>query len=132
MKSKPHSCAVLINHVDDVRSIFKATLDLIHAKHTTDSDQYSFATLFGIQEYVRKTFQPGDPFKGRTKKEFDYPTIKAEQRTQYQMGVDYEAVIFQTMAFFRHCLTWMTFDMEDPKEDKWGFQKSQQHIVTND
>ena len=100
----------VLGPVDDVRDIFRATLDLIHTNHTTDSDQFYFANIWAAQEYARRLAEPVDPFRNVDRASRDWPSIEAGQRTEYHFGLDYEAVLFQTMAFFREYLTWQTFD----------------------
>jgi hypothetical protein len=111
----PHGRARWLNSgtvmgpVDHVRDIFKATLDLIHKNHTTDSDQFYFANVFGMQELDKRMLLP-DPMEGVNTNDVDIPKIEKGVRYQFGIGLDYEAVLFQTMAFFRQYITWMRFD----------------------
>lgn len=122
----------VIGPVSDTRDIFRATLDLIHNEHTTDSDQFYFANVFGTQEFVRQTKRPDEPLKEVKKEDVTWPTIAPDQRTEYNLGLDYEAVLFQTMAFFREYIAWMTFDLKKPKAETWTKDKAQQRISHDD
>ena len=99
----------IMGPVGDVRDVFQGTLDLIHKNHTTDSDQFYFANLFALQEYSRRLFQP-NPFADVEGIDVSWPMIEMGQNTEYHIGLDYEGLLFQTMAFFRPSITWMTFD----------------------
>jgi hypothetical protein len=114
----------IIGPVNDVRDIFKDTLEMIHANHTTDSDQFYFQNLFAAQQYGRTLLEP-EPFKGINKEDVDWPDVQPGQRTEYFLGLDYEAAMFQTMAFFRPYLSWMTFSgvPKPPKTHEKGLQK---------
>lgn len=122
----------IMGPIDDVRDIFRATLDLIHKEHITDSDQFYFANVWSTQEYARRTLQPGEPFQGITKEDVEWPVIEPGQRTEYYLGLDYEGVLFQTMAFFREFITWMTFERRELKPDTWSVNNTQQHVLTDD
>jgi len=122
----------VIGPVNDTRDVFRATLDLIHTKHTTDSDQFYFANLFGLQEFARKSVRTDEPFKDIKKSDVDWPVLEKGQRTEFFLGLDYEAIMFQTMAFFREYITWVQFDLPAPKPDTWSIDNVQQRIVQDD
>ncbi|RFU25366.1 hypothetical protein B7463_g10976, partial [Scytalidium lignicola] len=101
----------VLGPVSHVRDVFNATLDLIHKNHTTDSDQFYFANLWAAQEFQRSMLEPtGEPYKNINKDHVDWLTVDSTKRFDYYIGLDYEAVLFQTMAFFRPYLSWMKFD----------------------
>jgi hypothetical protein len=134
-RAKWLNSGTVIGPVDDVKDIFRATLELIHTKHTTDSDQFYFANVFAAQEYGRRLLKSVDPWngtKGEDKDSVDWPEIAEGQRTEYFLGLDYEAVMFQTMAFFREYITWMTFEVKLPTVDTWSITQSKQHILQDD
>lgn len=95
-----------------------ATLAEIQANHTTDSDQYYMAEVFGRQEFARLKHQPHllDQYKSaRYAEEVDNMTIEitrsnantAGRRTEYHIGIDYESKMFQTLAYWKQYLAWM-------------------------
>ncbi|KAH8821912.1 hypothetical protein F5884DRAFT_769405 [Xylogone sp. PMI_703] len=100
----------VLGPVSHVRDVFNSTLELIHKNHTTDSDQFYFANLWAAQEFERRTLVEKEPYKEINKDTVDWPTLEKGQRNDYYIGLDYEAVLFQTMAFFRPYLTWMKFN----------------------
>lgn len=107
----------IMGPVRDLRGFFRATLDEIHANHTTDSDQFYMAEVFGRQEYARLQRKPellayykgirfgrehGQPEWNITRSQ---PNMSVE-RTEYHVGIDYESSMFQTLAFWKQFLTW--------------------------
>jgi hypothetical protein len=99
----------IMGPVGDVRDVFNATLDLINTNHTTDSDQFYFSNIFADQELSRRLFQP-DPFGDVEGLDISWPAVEPTKKTEYHIGLDYEGLLFQTMAFFRPSITFMTFD----------------------
>jgi hypothetical protein len=100
----------------EMRDVFAATLDRIHANHTTDSDQFYFAEVFGDQSYERRL------------KKLDYdrsrmlnvtedeelllppqdkyiPEFAEGERSEYFIGMDFESAIWQTVAFYDEYVT---------------------------
>lgn len=113
----------IMGPVGDVRDVFLATLELIHVNHTTDSDQYYFANVFGMQEYARRLLQ-ADPFGDVEGKEKDWPVLEEGEKTEYHIGIDYDGALFQTMAFYRQTITWMTFDGNGNGNGKESYEQN--------
>lgn len=113
----------ILGPLRDMTDMFQATLDLIHNNHTTDSDQFYFANVWGDQEYARLT---GDPVRLNAKKKVidaaehwgnysEQPpradaNLVAGQRTDYYVTLDYLSELFQTLAFYKQFLTFMRAD----------------------
>ena len=119
-----------VNHVAD---IFRATLDLIHTNHTTDSDQFYFANIWADQEHARHLLEVS-PYKGINKADRDFPTLVPGNRTEYFFGLDYEGILFQTMAFYREWLAWETFNGVLPQtiSSIWKPKHQQQLMIRRD
>ncbi|KAK3670754.1 hypothetical protein LTR78_009326 [Recurvomyces mirabilis] len=114
----------ILGPASDLRTLFRATIAEIQKNHTTDSDQFYLAELFGQQEFgrlqhrpdllneMRKIRYPGE--EGLRDEELDRkePTSSVmgsnlEGRlTEFHIGIDYESRIFQTLAFYKQFLTW--------------------------
>lgn len=103
--------------IRDLRDIFNATLEAIHANHVTDSDQYYFANLWGDQEFERLTNRPDLLQKAKSKVYYDHEDanngslyrlepITFGRRTEYHIGIDYDSTMFQTLAFWKGQLAW--------------------------
>lgn len=121
----------VLGPVSAVRDVFNATLDLIHTNHTTDSDQFYFANLWAGQEYQRRLLgAEKQPYWWIKKDSVDWLTLEEGKRYDYFVGLDYEAVLFQTMAFFRPYLTWMKFDGQ-PKSIKTSRNTPEQHQLSD-
>lgn len=110
----------ILGPVQDLRDLFRDTLELIHVNHVTDSDQYYFAELFGAQNYARLTHKQsllneykkvryGDEIGDMSVEVIrDEPDIPLEtDKTEYHIGIDYKSSIFQTLAFWKQYLAWM-------------------------
>lgn len=109
----------IMGPVQDLMEVFRATLEEIHNNHTTDSDQFYFANIFGTQEFAR--LQSSEELMAKRKSlrygyEFDLPEeeitrqepeIRNEQKTEYHIGIDYASTLFQTLAFWKQYLTWV-------------------------
>lgn len=123
----------ILGPVSEIRDIFHATLDLIHRNHTTDSDQFYFANIWADQEHARRLAEP-KPYEGVKKEDFDFPELIPGNRTEYFFGLDYEGVLFQTMAFFREFIVWETFDGMVPKKMSsiWKAEKKNQQLIKRD
>ena len=98
----------IMGTVGDVRAVLEGTLDLIHENHTTDSDQWYFAQLFGIQEYTRELLKPSPSLPDT--ESIDIPQIKPGQKTEFHVGLDYESAIFQPVGYNADSLRWLWFD----------------------
>ncbi|KAK4610214.1 hypothetical protein CLAFUW4_13941 [Fulvia fulva] len=99
----------------DLTEVFRTTLDEIHTNHTTDSDQFYFSNVFGLQEYARLSLKPEllasakevayddveDPSEGHRYE----PEIQGI-KTEYHIGIDYASTMFQTLAFWKPHLSW--------------------------
>ena len=98
----------IIGNVADVRAVYEATLKSIRANHTTDSDQFYMANLFGEQEYSRKLLkpQPNLPPAGTV----DLPIIEQGKRPEYHIGLDYESALFQNAGYYVKWIAWLWFD----------------------
>lgn len=115
----------IMGPVQDLMDVFNATLEEIHRNHTTDSDQFYFANIFGAQEFAR--LQNNHELMDKRKNikyghEFEWPgwnisriepEIEPGQRTEYHIGIDYASTLFQTLAFWKQYLTWVK------EEDAW-------------
>ncbi|EME44512.1 hypothetical protein DOTSEDRAFT_72101 [Dothistroma septosporum NZE10] len=99
----------------DLRDVFRTTLEEIHTNHTTDSDQFYFSNVFGLQEYARLTLKPElltaakeVPYDDEEDRSEGYryePEIQ-DVKTEYHIGIDYASTMFQTLAFWRPHLSW--------------------------
>lgn len=123
----------ILGPVEAIRDIFRATLDLIHRNHTTDSDQFYFANIWADQEHARRLLE-AEPYKGIDKSKFDFPELIPGNRTEYFFGLDYEGVLFQTMAFFREFIVWETFNGVVPAKVSsiWKPTNKQQRLIKRD
>jgi hypothetical protein len=118
--------------IQDMIDVFQATLDLIHFNHTTDSDQFYFANIFGDQEFARLSLEPDlleEQSRERYREEFhveedpprQIPEFEPGQRTEYHIGIDYFSAMFQTLAFYKQYLAWMRpSDSWKPEESSDG------------
>lgn len=102
-----------------LRDMFRATLEAIHANHTTDSDQFYFANIFGEQEYARIRRKP-EVLEERKNVRYSYelnennislqrlePNISEDTNAEYHIGIDYTSTLFQTVAFWKLYMTWV-------------------------
>ena len=98
----------IMGRLGDVRAVLESTLALIHENHTTDSDQYYFANLFGTQEYSRSLLQKDQslPVDGSV----DIPKIRSGQRTEFHVGLDYETAIFQSVGYKYDFIRFLRFN----------------------
>lgn len=108
----------ILGPTQDLIDIFRATLDAIHDHWQTNSDQFYFAELYGLQEYTRLSRKP-ELLEERKKETYAItvedkndtmlraePPKPDDNRTEYHIGIDYESSMFQTLAFWRFFLTW--------------------------
>lgn len=108
----------ILGPTQDLIDIFRATLDAIHNHWVTNSDQFYFAELYGLQEYTRLSRKP-ELLEERKKETYAITVedkndtfVRAEPPqpengvTEYHIGIDYESSMFQTLAFWRFFLTW--------------------------
>ncbi|KAL1305404.1 hypothetical protein AAFC00_002292 [Neodothiora populina] len=112
----------IMGPLGDMRDMFQATLDLTQKNHTTDSDQFYFANVWGDQEYARLSSDPTrlqkrmdiiDPQESRIRESSHFraaSVIEPGQRTEYFVTLDYLSELFQTLAFYKGFLTWMRPD----------------------
>ncbi len=102
----------------EMRDVFAATLEKIHDHHTTDSDQFYFAELWGDQSYQRSLDKlswdraRGEDVADAEKfllppQDKDIPPIKKGQRTEYYIGLDFDSAIWQTIAFYDDYVAWV-------------------------
>ncbi|KAK3674044.1 hypothetical protein LTR78_006247 [Recurvomyces mirabilis] len=114
----------ILGPASDLRRLFQATIAEIQRNHTTDSDQFYLAELFGRQEFarlqhrpdlldeMRKMRYPGeedlydDELDRKTSTSFIAGSDSEERTTEFHIGIDYESRIFQTLAFYKQFLTW--------------------------
>jgi hypothetical protein len=108
----------ILGPLEDMKEVFRATMDRIRTNHTTDSDQFYFANVFGDQEYARLARKPELLEQARSKVYIDRedthygsmirtePQLSAEVKTEYHIGIDYESSMFQTIAFWKQHLPW--------------------------
>lgn len=109
----------ILGPVGDLKELFKATVAEIHANHSTDSDQYYMAEVYGRQEFARLHYRPDimEEYKSiRYGDEVVDPSIELVRndpnmtgitKTEYHVGIDFDSAMFQTMAFWKQYLTWM-------------------------
>lgn len=108
----------ILGPTGDLIDLFRAALDSIQNHWQTNSDQFYFAELYGLQEYTRLSRKP-ELLEERKKETYAITVedkndtfVRAEPpqpddgRTEYHIGVDYESSMFQTLAFWRFFLTW--------------------------
>jgi hypothetical protein len=125
----------IMGPIQDMIDVFQATLDLIHYNHTTDSDQFYFANVFGDQEFARLSLdqelletQAKERYREEFRKEEDpprqIPEFDVGQRTEYHIGIDYFSAMFQTLAFYKQFLAWIR------PSDSWATKTSEAGDVT--
>lgn len=105
----------VLGSANDLREVFNATLEAIHTNHTTDSDQFYFANIFGEQEYARLSRKPELLEKAKQVQYFDdedesmgyraEPDI-SNRKTEFHIGIDYYSLMFQTLAFWKQHMSW--------------------------
>ncbi|TKA66941.1 hypothetical protein B0A55_10721 [Friedmanniomyces simplex] len=107
----------IMGPVGDLKDFFRATLEEINSNHTTDSDQFYMAEVFGRQEYARLEKKPGlmahyiglkyalEQYVPEMNVTRRHPNVTG-MRTEYHIGIDYESGMFQTLAFWKQYLTW--------------------------
>ena len=96
----------IIGPLAEVQAIFEGTASEIQRNHTTDSDQFYFANLFGAQEYARRHLQKiplPDP-EGSTA-----PFLEAGNKAEYHIGIDYEYAVFQNLGYSIRDVAWMLY-----------------------
>ena len=122
MHNRPRwlNSGTIIGPVRDLRAVFKRALELSQTEHVTDSDQFYFSTVFGEQSYARRLLKfESDRARGADvagdeqflHPKYDdntrtVPDIK-DQRTEYNIGLDWSSSIFQTAGFYADYLTWI-------------------------
>lgn len=125
--------------VADMKEVFKATLEAIETNYITDSDQYYFANIFGIQEYARLKHKPRLLKAARNQVFIDYedesegrryqPFLKKGMKTEYHIGIDYESTLFQTLAFWKPHLAWTRVsDSWQPPVDTMNLTNSSRDV----
>jgi hypothetical protein len=125
----------IMGPIQDMIDVFQATLDLIHYNHTTDSDQFYFANVFGDQEFARLSLdqellenQAKEKYRSEFRNEEDpprqIPEFDVGQRTEYHIGIDYFSAMFQTLAFYKQFLAWIR------PSDSWATGTSDDGDVT--
>lgn len=108
----------IMGPIQDLKDMFQATLDLIHNNHTTDSDQFYFANVFGDQEYARLTLNQtlleslksdryGKEIGSTEEPKRQIPSTQPNTKVEYHIGIDYMSSMFQTIAFYKQFLAWM-------------------------
>lgn len=107
----------VLGSAQDMREIFRATQWAIERNHTTDSDQFYFAEVWGQQEYARLQKRP-DLLEQQKKKlmidhedkwngsQVRFEPSPSGNRTEYHIGIDYDSTMFQTIAFWKQHLSW--------------------------
>ena len=111
----------IIGPAQDLKEFLQATLDLIHEDPSVTSDQYYMAQLFGLQEFARLSHNQTRMHEFRDTRynvELEHPddtglmrfepSIKADVKTEYHILIDGESSLFQTLAFWKQYLTFMT------------------------
>ena len=119
-RSQPRwlNSGTIIGPAQDLKDLFQATLAEIHANHTTDSDQYYLAEVFGRQEFARlqrnsrlleryRAVRYGDESVKLTTQIVRSDAITTGVQTEFHIGIDYESRIFQTLAYWKQFLVWM-------------------------
>ncbi|KAK5726992.1 hypothetical protein LTR15_002883 [Elasticomyces elasticus] len=110
----------IIGPARHLRDLFNATLEGIHLnydKHKDkgyrNSDQFYLAEVFGLQEWARLEKMPDlrEFYKGlKYKYDGGNPSRRGPElmlsKTEYHVGIDHASVMFQSLAFWKHYLTW--------------------------
>lgn len=107
----------VLGSAQDLRDVFRATLEAIHDNHTTDSDQFYLANIWGEQEYARISRKPELLEEMKQVQYFDNEDVSEGarvepdfgifgKRTEYHIGIDYYSSMFQTLAFWKQHLSW--------------------------
>ncbi|CAK4022156.1 Hypothetical predicted protein [Lecanosticta acicola] len=118
----------IMGPAQDLRDFFRGTLELIHENHTTDSDQYYMAQLFGLQEYKRLSHNEtrlqefrdtryADELSDKEKAIMRFePSLESDKKTEYHILIDGSFSLFQTLAFMKQYITFTT------PSDSWSPQ----------
>lgn len=127
----------IIGPVKDMRDVYSVTQERINSTYNEDyqfrnSDQYYLSEVWAEQEYVRVGTRDGQvvpPPVGQEVTKHDetfvdhkahIPNLAPGQRTQYGIGLDYDAALFQTNAGYRSFMSWMTFNHTSPQSPSYA------------
>ncbi|MBE7158579.1 MAG: hypothetical protein INR62_09140, partial [Rhodospirillales bacterium] len=122
MHNRPRwlNSGTVIGPARELRDVFQRALDQNRDHHVTDSDQFYFSHVFGVQSYARRLLKlerdrargcdvAGDEEflrpKNIDKKKKAIPEI--DGRTEYFIGLDWSSDMFQTAGFYADYITWI-------------------------
>lgn len=127
----------------DLKAVFERALEQNKNHHVTDSDQFYFSHVFGMQSYARRLHKlEYDRARGcdvaadreflrlvhEDKKKKDIPNIK-DQKTEYHIGLDWSSDIFQTAGFYADYLTWVRYNSTSPYVQEYAKDGNYHHHV---
>jgi hypothetical protein len=113
----------------ELRDVFQRALEQEAHSHVTDSDQFYFSHVYGLQSYARRVLKMEyDRSRGcdvAAAEEFlhpkhiepgkkSIPDLKKEARTEYFIGLDWSSDIFQTTGFYADYIAWIRHNESTP------------------
>lgn len=125
----------------DMRDMFAATMEVVNRKFnesykSRNSDQYYFQEMWAEQEINRLKLRNNtveapnitDNMHG------DLPLIPPGMRTEFHVTLDYESDVFQTSAYYKEYLTWMSFNHSTSPVDQADgkMKRLDQLVLTED
>ncbi|KAL9056092.1 MAG: hypothetical protein Q9162_003155 [Coniocarpon cinnabarinum] len=103
--------------LEDMRKLYQATYERLMNHHVTDSDQFYFSELWGMQEFARQSIAgtapplehkvwSGGPDGHWVKQKLQAPDLGEDQSVEFHVTLDYESELFQTVAFYDPFIDW--------------------------
>ncbi len=96
----------VIGPVSEIRNVYEASSRLVRDHHVTDSDQFYFADVWGIQEFARLGLESNVIYPVNV----SIPSIEEGHRTEYHISLDYDASLFQTVGYYDPFIIWLRYD----------------------
>ena len=101
----------IMGPVKDMRRMYEAVGKYLKEHHESNSDQFYFAQVWGMQEYARLLVEPNAtvpdaPEKPDLEKEYDGDVTKAE----FHMTLDYENLLFQPIGWYDPFVSFIQYD----------------------
>ncbi|ETN44482.1 uncharacterized protein HMPREF1541_10152 [Cyphellophora europaea CBS 101466] len=122
MHNRPRwlNSGTVIGPARELKDVFERALQQNRDNHVTDSDQFYFSHVFGVQSYARRLLKlEYDAARGcdvAGDQEFLHPQHvdpkkksipNTDGRTEYYIGLDWSSDMFQTAGFYADYLTWI-------------------------
>ena len=100
----------IMGPVRDVRMMYETVAHLLKAHHTSNSDQFYFAEIWGYQEYARLLQQPNFTIPEQYNTPDLNEVLGGASYAEYHMTLDYENSMFQPIGFFDPFVSFIQFD----------------------